>query len=107
MKQTPLLDKFEQLPKLREQEESATGKERVKISRKIEALRKKEPSIESLLEALDRQRVARDDLDLTMDIRQIDPVNRTEHMSSLHHSIVNFAQRAFSLPIDYRITNAE
>jgi hypothetical protein len=79
----------------------------VKISRKIEALRKKEPSIESLLEALDRQRVARDDLDLTMDIRQIDPVNRTEHMSSLHHSIVNFAQRAFSLPIDYRITNAE
>lgn len=106
MKKTTLLDQFEQLPELREQKESATGKERAKISRKIEALRKKEPSIESLLEAVDRQRVVRDILDLTMDVTRIDPINRAKNMSDLHHSIVNFAQRAFSLPIDYRITNA-
>lgn len=29
-----------------------------------------------------------------------------EHMASLRHTILYFAQRAFSLPIDYRVFDA-
>lgn len=35
MKKTTLLDQFEQLPELREQEEISTGKTKVRIARQI------------------------------------------------------------------------
>lgn len=107
MKKTTLLDQFEQLPELREQEEISTGKTKVRIARQIAWLIEQEPIVRAIFDILASQRATRDDIDLTMDIRPIDPIRRADHISGLRHSIVNFAQRAFSLPTDYRITNAE
>lgn len=103
MLKTTLFDLFETLPELRALEVESAEKIQKKVTKQISKLAEAEPTIESIIKSLDMQRERLDEIGKAADFRHVDPIRRMEHMASLRHTILYFAQRAFSLPVDYRI----
>ena len=99
-----ILEQHEKLSETPHNDESLSAREQAKIRKQVAKLTELEPVIEKIKVALREQRTARLAHAHIQDIRPYSDFERDELLARLPHRREFFAQRAFSLPTDYRVS---